>query len=202
MSADARRERWRKTGSHGAFNVIQLQDYNVVITVHEHRHQRAGRLLSEFGEVRRTDFFNVLLLKVDSIGIFLQRLSTRIASEPSQQDCLSHVMPAFTTYIFQSTEEFELKARRAVTPWLAALAGTTFHVRMHRRGFKGRLSSQEEERFLDHYLMERLNREGAGGKVAFTDPDVIVAVETVAQWAGLSYWRREELQRYPFLTLD
>jgi tRNA(Ser,Leu) C12 N-acetylase TAN1 len=188
--------------ANGIHKVTGLQDYNVLINVHEHRYQRACRLLEEFGEVRRTDFYNVLLLKVDSIKTFLQQLQTRIASEPVLQGCLSHVMPAFTTFIFQSPEEFEPKAKEAVMPWLQALAGKTFHVRMHRRGFKGRLSSQTEERFLDHYLMEQLARSGSGGQISFEDPDLIIAVETVSQWTGLSYWTREDLQRFPFLTLD
>lgn len=182
--------------------MTSLQDYNVVISVHEHRYQRSRRLLEEFGEVGRTDFFNVLLLKVDSIAAFLQQLQARIASEPSLEDCLGHVMPAFTTFIFQSPEEFEPKAKQAVTPWLPTLAEKAFHVRMHRRGFKGRLSSQDEEHFLDHYLMEQLIQSGSTGQISFTDPDVIIALETVAQWAGLSYWLREDLRRYPFLTLD
>lgn len=179
-----------------------LQDWNVVISVHEHHYQRAFRLLGEHGEVRHTDFFNVLLLKVDSIESFLRQLQARIASEPSLKECLSHVIPVSTTFVFQSPEEFESKAKQAVTPWLPALANKTFHVRMHRRGFKDRLSSQSEEQLLDHHLMEQLARAGFGGRIGFADPDVIIAVETVNQWAGLSVWTREDLHRYPFLKLD
>jgi len=182
--------------------VTTLQDYNVVISVREHRFQRSVRLLEAFGELKRTDFFNVLLLKVESIESFLPQLQARIESESSLQDCLGHVMPVFATFVFQSVEEFEFKAKQAVTPWLPVLSGKTFHVRMHRRGFKGRLSSHDEERFLDHYLMEQLTGKGASGQIGFKDPDVIIAVETVAQWAGLSHWGRQDLQRYTLLTLD
>jgi len=37
------------------------------------------------------------------------------------------------------------------------LAGKSFHVRLHRRGFKGRLSTAKEERFLDEALLDALD---------------------------------------------
>ncbi|HLF13048.1 MAG TPA: hypothetical protein VJA26_17745, partial [Gammaproteobacteria bacterium] len=76
------------------------------------------------------------------------------------------------------------------------------HVRMHRRGFKGKLSSQHEEQFLDHFLLERLNVAGASGAIDFDDPDVIIAMETLGQQAGLSRWTREQLHAYELLKLD
>ncbi len=78
----------------------------------------------------------------------------------------------------------------------------SFHVRMHRRGFKGRISSHDEERFLDKILLEELGRMGNPGHITFEDPDAILVVETVGQQAGLSCWNREDLQRYPLLRLD
>ena len=73
---------------------------------------------------------------------------------------------------------------------------------MHHRGFKGRISSHDEERFLDHLLLEELGKIGNPGHITFEDPDAIVVVETVGQQAGLSCWTREDLQRYPLLRLD
>jgi len=82
------------------------------------------------------------------------------------------------------------------------LRGKRFHVRMHRRGFKGRLSSQHEEQFLDHHLLERLEARGSAGRIDFDDPDAIIAVETLGQVAGLSRWTRDQLRKYEMLTLD
>lgn len=104
--------------------------------------------------------------------------------------------------MFQSPEEFEAKAREAVGSWLTRLAGKSFHVRLHRRGFKRRLSSQEEERSLDTFLLQSLEQRGTPGRITFDDPDAIIAVETVGQRAGFSLWTREDMQRYPFLKLD
>jgi hypothetical protein len=73
---------------------------------------------------------------------------------------------------------------------------------MHRRGFKGRLSSQHEERFLDEVLLEALDTRGKPSRITFEDPDAILALETVDSRAGVSLWTREDIQRYPFLHLD
>jgi tRNA(Ser,Leu) C12 N-acetylase TAN1 len=89
-----------------------------------------------------------------------------------------------------------------VLKWVAQLAGKRFHVRMHRRGMKGRLSSQAEERHLSEVLLAALEEAGTPGRVAFEDPDAVVAVETVGAGAGLSLWSREALHQYPFLKLD
>jgi hypothetical protein len=73
---------------------------------------------------------------------------------------------------------------------------------MCRRGFKGRLSSMDEEHFLDGHLLGLLERAGTPGRITFDDPDAIISVETVGPRSGLSLWTREELARYPFLGLD
>lgn len=70
---------------------------------------------------------------------------------------------------------------------------------MHRRGFKGKLSTAKEERFLDETLVDALDALSAPGRITFTDPDAILQIETVDGRAGLSLWRREDLRRYPFL---
>jgi tRNA(Ser,Leu) C12 N-acetylase TAN1 len=64
------------------------------------------------------------------------------------------------------------------------------------------LSSQDEERHFDRYLIELMADKGRSARIDFADPDVIIAIETVGQWAGISWWTRDDLKRYPFLTLD
>lgn len=73
---------------------------------------------------------------------------------------------------------------------------------MQRRGFKGRLSSLEEEKMPDEFLLELTKERGNPGHVTFEGPDVIIAVETVAHRAGLSLWTHEDLQRYPFVRVE
>jgi tRNA(Ser,Leu) C12 N-acetylase TAN1 len=117
-------------------------------------------------------------------------------------DCLSRVVPAERTFAFQSPEEFEANAREIALGWVPRLAGRSFHVRLHRRGFKGRLSTPAEERFLDDVLLQALQAAGTPGSLSFEDPDAVVAVETVGDRAGMSLWTRDELLRHPFLKPD
>ena len=91
------------------------------------------------------------------------------------------MVPVTVTIVFQSREEFETRSKSVVTQWLPQLAGKSFHVRLHRRGFKGRLSSQATEQFLDRFILESLERRGTPGQVSLTGPEVIVAVERSAR---------------------
>jgi tRNA(Ser,Leu) C12 N-acetylase TAN1 len=82
------------------------------------------------------------------------------------------------------------------------LRGKRFHVRIHRRGFKHRIQSQEAERYLDGVLLNALEMAGAAGSIDFEDPDAILAIDTIDRRAGMSLWTREDMERYPFLGLD
>ncbi len=111
-------------------------------------------------------------------------------------------MPAQEAFDFDSPEDFEAQARKIALHWAPRLAGARFHIRLHRRGFKGRLSSPQEERFLDDALLTALRESGTPGHISFEDPDAIVQIETIDGRAGMSLWRRDDLRRYPFLGAD
>jgi tRNA(Ser,Leu) C12 N-acetylase TAN1 len=179
-----------------------MHDWNVVITAHEDGYNQAKRFLDEFGIVNRTDFFNILVMRTEDHRKFLEELSAKSNRNAEDASSLARVMPVIQTFSFRTPEEFDDMARRAVCSWLPTLAGKGFHLRMHRRGFKGKLSSMDEERFLDAYLLEALATAGTPGHITFDNPDVIIALETVGQRAGLSAWSRQELERYPLLHLD
>lgn len=179
-----------------------MQDWNVVATVREGGYRRARELLGALGEVAATDYYNVLVLKVASPATFLDDLLELAASDADVERCVARAVPAAQTFLYQSPEDFEREAKSALAQWLPRLAGASFHVRFHRRGFKGRVSSQSEEQTLDAFLMESLAERGEEGCVSFDDPDFIVDIETVGQRAGLSLWSREERLRYALLKLD
>jgi tRNA(Ser,Leu) C12 N-acetylase TAN1 len=179
-----------------------MHDWNVVVTVHEEGYNKARRLLERFGAVSKTDFFNILLMRVADHRQFLEQLLEEGDRDPAALACLARVLPVLATFSFQSPAEFEEKARQAVGAWLPSLGGKSFHVRMHRRGFKGKISGMEEEQFLDSYLLEALEATGAPGRISFDDPDAIIALETLGPRAGLSFWTRGDLERYPLLRLD
>ena len=179
-----------------------MRDWNVVVTIRESHFHEAKQFLETFGRVGKTDYFNVLVMKVDAVDRFLDDLKQDINAAPILKSAVSRVMPASVTFDFQVPAEFEARAVQAVEPWVGRLAGASFHVRMHRRGFKERLSSQHEERFLDGLLMQKLGERDAEARIDFDDPDYVIDIDTVGQRAGVTLWTREQRLRYPFLKLD
>jgi len=179
-----------------------MLEWNVVVSVYEDGYKDALRLLQPFGRLARTDYYNVLVMKVDDVSAFIDRLATLVAETPGVLNEISRVAPCEACFDYESAQEFESKARDVALSWVPELAQSAFHVRMHRRGFRGQLSSQDEERFLDSVLLTALEEAATPGRITFEDPDAIISVETVGQRAGMSFWRRADLERYPFLRLD
>lgn len=83
-----------------------------------------------------------------------------------------------------------------------ACLGKRFHVRLHRRGLKGVLSTPDEERFLDETLLQARNAAGTPGHIGFDDADFVIHIERIDRRAGLSLWSRDEMQRYPLLGIS
>lgn len=179
-----------------------MNGWNVVVTVHDGCYDKARDFLEQFGPVMKTEFFNILVMRIPDMRSFVEELRQITESAPEALSCLARVIPVQYAFSYQSPEEFEHKARQTVSNWIPTLARRKFHVRMHRRGFKGRISSMAEEKLLDEYLLAALETAGSPGGVSFDDPDAIIALETVGTHAGLSLWTREDLQKYPFLHLD
>ena len=178
-----------------------MLNWNVVVKVQEHSFSEAYLLLEELGKVHQSDFENVLLLKVDSVTSFLENLNDKLSNEPNLVKNFSRIVPVTSTFSFQSVTEFETKAKEVVIDWLSKLAGKSFYVDMHRLGFKGQISRDYEEDFLELTLLEELEKMGSPGQIDFEDPDALIAVETVSCEAGLACWTREDLQCYPWLKL-
>lgn len=179
-----------------------VHDWNVVVTVLQRHVQEALDFLRPLGQVSKPNFFNVLLMKIDDSDLFLDNVMQALQAQPRFEHILHRITPASVCFDFQRPAEFEAKAAQAVEPWVTQLVNSSFHVRMHRRGFKGRLSNQDEEGFLDRVLMRQLAQRGAETRIDFEDPDFIIDIQTVDQRAGLAMWTREQALRYPFLKLD
>lgn len=174
-------------------------DWNVVVTLKDAAYREARRRLSRWGDVRRSGFYNVLTLTVADPAAFLREFEAAVASEPRLLELVSHVVPAEAAFTFNDTGEFEARAREIALGWAERIAGKRFHVRLHRRGFKGVMSTPHEERFLDDALLDALQARGTPGHIGFDDPDVVIQVETVDGRAGMSLWTRDDLRRCGFL---
>lgn len=176
-------------------------DWNVVVTTRDDGFECSEEELEDFGFVSRTDYYNVLVMRVEDIAAFLEEFSDRTLLIPDLMDrCVSRVAPAEHAFGFASAEEFQDRAEDAARAIAPDLAASDFYVRVHRRGFRESLSSSEAERSIAGAIFDRLEEEDRTAEVDFDDPDAVVAVEIVGPRAGLSVWKRSDLDAYPFLA--
>jgi tRNA(Ser,Leu) C12 N-acetylase TAN1 len=117
-------------------------------------------------------------------------------------DAISRVAPATHNFEFHSTEDFVEKAKHLIDEWSANLAGRTFHVRLHRRGAKYDLATQDAEHLLNDVVLNATAKLGTPGKISFTDPDAVIAIDTIDDRAGLALWTREDLAHHRLLRPD
>jgi tRNA(Ser,Leu) C12 N-acetylase TAN1 len=180
-----------------------MKDWNVIVTVNDscgYRHAR--QRLRQFGTVEGTEFHNVLVMRVPDADALLAALAEMMRDDMSLFNDLSRLVPAHVTFDFATKEEFETNALTAILGWAGRMAGQTFHIRFHRRGFGDQLRSLSEEKLLDTALLNRLAEIGRPGRIDFADPDYVIDIETAGNRAGLSIWTREDLRSYPFLRVD
>ncbi len=179
-----------------------MKDWNVLISVNPQGFSQAFNVLREFGPIKKTSFFNVLIMKAENPREMVDALLERSSKDPGYLSFLSRLMPVAHAFTFKTPEEFRADAKEIILTLAPRLGDRSFHVRIHRRGFKGRLSSPEEERFLDETVLESLEKAGTPGRISFDDPDAVISIETVENQAGISLWTREDLQKYPFIRPD
>lgn len=179
-----------------------MKDWNVVATARESRFPQAIQLLKPFGRIERTHYYDVLVMQVADPRDFLKQVHARLEEDPALAECIGHVSPCTETFTLQSPESFEAAVREIALGYVPDLAYKWFHVRMHRRGFKGQLHATDEEQFLDGVLLEALENAGTPGEISFDDPDAIIAIETIDAQGGIALWTRDDLQKYPLLNLD
>lgn len=174
----------------------------VVVTLRGREFGRALHELRRYGRVRRTRFFNVLVVEVEDPEAFLEQLRERHERDPALGRWLARVEPLEERFAFGDAAQFEQHCKEALAPHLRQLEGKSFHVRVHRRGLREKLSGHGEEVVIDTWLLDSLAAAGHPGRIDFEDPDAVIDVETLGTRAGASIWSREQLQRFPFLHPD
>lgn len=178
-----------------------MQDWNVVATIRERGFREAMRILSEFGQTERTDYFNVAVVRVEDPALFAPDFEVFMEGFPAAMDYVARAVPVFETFTFIGVDEFRALAEETALLFLPVLAGKAFHVRLRRRGFKGILRTPEVERFLDEALLTAMEATGSAGRLAFDAAEAVLDAEMVGNRCGMSVWTREEIARYPFLGL-
>jgi hypothetical protein len=179
-----------------------MTSWNVIATANADRYAEAEELLADFGHVQATSYFNVLTLEVPDIPVFLEDFALLQRNFPHVQAVLSRVVPLTSMFTFSEPEAFLHACGAAVRGFAPALAGKRFHVRFHRRGYKGRIVTPEVERALDDLLRSEATGIGPEATISFTHWEAVVVVETIDSCGGASLWTVEQGQRYPFLKLD
>ena len=179
-----------------------MKDWNVVVTIFQEGFRRVLRALEKLGPAVRSPYHNVVMMKVDDPIALLEAVEKITEDDPALYDAISRVAPAAQIFDFQSEEEFVEKANSIIREWLPRLAGRSFHVRWHRRGARYNLGTHDAERSFDDSIIDTTTKAGAPGKISFTDPDVVIAIDTIDNRAGLAMWTREELARFHILRPD
>ena len=176
-----------------------MKDWNVVISVYQDGFRRALRALKEFGPVERSPYHNVLVMKVEDPTALLAAIEQKTEENTALYDAISRVAPAMRTIEFHSVEEFREKLKPILLEWSSRLTGSSLHVRLHRRGDRHDLRTPDAERLFDDLLLDATAAAGAPCKISFTDPDTVIAIDTVDDRAGVGLWTREDLARHRLL---
>jgi len=179
-----------------------VKDWNVVISVYQDGFRRTLRALKEFGPAERSPYYNVLVMKADNPTALLETIEQRTEENTALYDAISRVAPARRTVEFHSVEEFTERLKAILLEWLPRLTGISLHVRLHRRGDRHDLRTLDAERLLDDMLLDATAAAGAPCRISFTDPDAVIAIDTVDDRAGIGLWTREDLTRHHLLRPD
>ena len=172
--------------------------WNLLVTSHEGLREELLGALRPQVRFRRGGFPNVLVATVADPHEFLDVLRDASASSGTVRAALAKALPIDRTVRFPDPSTFLDAITATLSPLCDRLAGKTFFVRLHRRGFRGLIDSTRIEGEIGAWLVETLRTRGHDPHVRFQDPDVIVAIETLRDEAGIALLPRELREKHPF----
>ncbi len=176
-----------------------MNDWNLLVSTYQGGYRRARRALQKLGPAESTPYPNVIAMTAADPMALLESIERCTEQVPALYDAISRVAPAKATFQFDSAEEFKRKAAAVVVEWASMLAGCSFHVRLHRRGCGHSLHAHEVEQYLDERILDALAQAGEPCKISFSDPDAVIAIDTVDDHAGIALWTRTDLARHRLL---
>ena len=177
-----------------------MKEWNILATAQWRQERNLLRLLSKFGEFKGSGYRDVVLGKVADVHDFLEALQKINREDPGKLWSLGQIVPIERNFEFD-VADFEDKAKEAVAPYIDQLEGRNFFVRMVRRGHKGEISSQDEEKLLDGFILESLQKEGKEATVNIEEFEKMIVLETVGDQAGVGLITREMEEKYPLIKL-
>ncbi len=177
-----------------------MKEWNILATAFWGRGKEALRLLTLHGEFKGSGFKDVLQGYVEDVNPFLQKLESTRRENPDKIAPLSQILPLERTFSFDLSN-FMDKLKEAISPYAEKIEGKKFYVRAKRRGHKGEMSSLEIEKEISSFIFEELQKAGKQAQVSFSDPDVFIIVETIANRAGIAFITREMKEKYPLIRI-
>lgn len=176
-------------------------DWNLLVTSMEHHYRAVRRALRPLVRLRSSPFHNVFLGRAEDPAAVLDAVDALAASRRGFAAALGRILPIARTFVVD-VARFAAQVEEALEPLLDEVAGRSFHVRVERRGHKGRIDSHVTEQAVGRWILDTLEAREAPGRVDFDDPDVVVAVEIVGDVAGITILPRALREAHRFVRID
>jgi tRNA(Ser,Leu) C12 N-acetylase TAN1 len=177
-----------------------VDDWNVLATSVEGARPVLLAWLRRHGAFRGGGYRNVAIGRVADMPAFLAALRDDLVREPGRAAALGRVLPIERTLLLDPSAPLA-SLEAAIEPLHVRLAGGSYFVRLERRGLRDALHSGDVERTLGAVLWRALEAAGHVPRVAFRDPDVVVAIETLGERAGIAVIDRALRVTYPFVRI-
>lgn len=177
-----------------------MKEWNIVTTSLEGRQDALLMALRKLGDFWRPRFRNVVVGKVEDPLAFLDQLKHLLEKDLLLPTALAKALPVEKTFEFRLDDLVD-RLKHELLPLVERIGGQKFYVRLERRGLKGQIHSPTVEKEIGEFLWNELRQRGFTPAVDFRDPDVIVAIETVGESAGIALIDREMRAKYPFLKV-
>lgn len=176
-------------------------EWNVLVTAFIRKERVLLPLLREFGEFQGSGFRDVIIGAVENRDGFFEAVERLRREHPGRVRHLSRLAPMDRTFRFDVADLRE-KLKEALTPCANALVkGSTFFIRVRRRGHKGELSSLEIEQEMSGFSIDLAEKAGRQVHVRFEEPDTILIVETIGNRAGVGIITRAMRERCAFIRV-
>ena len=177
-----------------------MKEWNILATATREQERYLLRFLNEYGEFKGSGFRDVVLGWVEEIDAFLRALENLREENPIKLNPLSQIVPLEKTFHFDLSD-FKDKLKEILSSYVDRIENKKFYLRVKRRGHKGEISSLEVEKEVADFIMGSLEKAGKKAQVSFNDPDCILIVETIGNWAGVGFITREMKEKYSLIKI-
>jgi tRNA(Ser,Leu) C12 N-acetylase TAN1 len=177
-----------------------MKEWNILATAAREQERYLLRFLNEYGEFKGSGFRDVVLGRVEEIDAFLGALENLREENPIKLNPLSQIVPLEKTFHFDLSD-FKDKLKEILASYADRIENKKFYLRVKRRGHKGEISSLEVEKEVADFIMGSLEKAGTKAQVSFNDPDCILIVETIGNWAGVGFITKDMKEKYSFIRI-